>query len=185
MPAVFVVGWMTFKAVGLPEDLAFVWAGVLAQATHLWAVIPVSVFRQRHAFGRAEQAVTWAVTISFGVLVFQIWWSEPWMSQRVVSIYSAFFAMGMVRGVLGDRDVVNISAPVSNDADAPLEFRRHLLKLYTLAAILIIATNETLIAVDTALSTRVTVLSLLPVVLHYFFEIALRLTHPPLDERDA
>lgn len=185
MPGVFVVGWMTFNAIGWPEEPAFVWAGVLAQASHLWAVIPVSVFRQLHAFGRAKQAVTWAVAISFGVLVFQIWWCEPWMSQRVISVYCAFYAASMVLGVLGDRDVVNRTVLVSKSADVPLVFRRHLLKLYTLVAILIIATNETLLAVDTALSSRVAILSLLPVVLHYFFEITLRLTYPPLDEHDA
>lgn len=91
----------------------------------------------------------------------------------------------MAFGVWGDRDVMNRTVPVSKDSDVPFEFRRHLLKLYAFVAILVIVANESLLAVDAPLGSRVAVLSLLPVALHYFFEIALRLTCPRLDDRET
>ena len=63
--------------------------------------------------------------------------------------------------------------------------RRHLLKLNALIAILIIATNETLLAVEAPLNISVLTLSLLPVALHYLYQIILRLTAPPLYESES
>lgn len=185
MPAVFVSSWTILCAVGTPEPIAFVWAGVLAQAAHIWGVLPVAVWRQRHAFGRSRNAVCWAGAILFGFLAFQIWRSDPWVSQRLVSVYCALYAAMMAFGVWGDRDIMNRTVPVSKDSDVSFGFRRHLLKLYALVAILIIVTNESLLAVDAPLGTRVAVLSLLPMALHYFFETTLRLTCPPFDERNS
>lgn len=185
MPVVFISSWTILQAVNTPEPIAFVWACVLAQAAQVWGVLPVTVWRQHHAFGRAGKATSWVVAVLLGILAFQIWWSDPWMSQRLVTIYCAIYAATMALGVWGDRDVMNRFVPISKDSDVPLVFRRHLLKLYALVAILVIATNEILLAVDAPLSSRVATLSLLPVALHYFFEITLRLTCPPLDERDT
>jgi hypothetical protein len=60
-----------------------------------------------------------------------------------------------------------------------------LLKLNALIAILIIATNETLLAVEAPLNSSVLTLSLLPVALHYLYQIILRLTAPPLYESES
>lgn len=185
MPAVFLSSWTVLQAAHVSDSVAFVWAGVLAQTAQIWSTLPVTVRRQRHAFGRARSAVSWAMAILVCVLSFQIWWSDPWLSQRLVSIYCALYAAIMALGVWGNRDAVNRFAPVSKDTDVPLDFRRHLLMLYALVAILVIVVNETLLALDTPLSTRVVTLSLLPVALHYFFAITLDLTHPPLDDIDA
>lgn len=185
MPAVFVSSWTTLCAVGTPDPIAFVWAGVLAQAAQIWGVLPVAVWRQRHAFGRSRSAVCWAVAILFGFLAFQIWWSDPWVSQRLVSVYCAWYVAMMAFGVWGDHDIMNRTVPVAKDSDVSFGFRRHLLKLYALVAILIIVTNESLMAVDAPLGTRVVVLTLLPMALHYFFEITLLLTCPPVDERNC
>ena len=185
MPAVFISSWTALQAAHVPDSVAFVWAGVLAQAAQIWGTIPVTVRRQRYAFGRARSAASWAVAILICVLSFQIWWSDPRLSQRLVSIYCALYVAAMALGVCGNGDVINRFAPVSKDADVPLDFRRHLLMLYALVAILVVVTNETLLALDTPLSTRVVTLSLLPVALHYFFVITLDLTHPPLDDNDT
>jgi len=185
MPAIFVSSWTILCAIDTPDSIAFVWAGVLAQAAHIWGVLPVTVWRQRHAFGRSRNAMSWSVAILLSFLAFQIWWSDPWVSQRLVSIYCAFYVAMMALGVWGDRDVMNRTVPVSKDSDVSFDFRRHLLKLYALVAILIIATNESLLAVDAPLGSRVAALSLLPIILHYFFEITFRLTCPSLDNRNS
>lgn len=187
MPAVFLSTWTVLRvALHTPESIAFVWAVVIAQAVQLWAVMPLTVWRAQHTSGgSARKSVIWAVAIQYSSLVFQIWWSDPWMSQRLVSVYLTLYATTMAFGVWGDRDVMNRFVPVPKDADVPLAFRRHLLKLYALVAVLAIATNETLLAVNAPLNSRVVTLSLLPIVLHYFFVISLRLTYPPLDECDS
>lgn len=185
MPAIFIGSWSTLRFAGMQHEVAFVWAAVLAQAAQIWCVLPVSVWRQRVAFGRARHALTWAMTVILGAFAFQIWWSEPWMTQRVLSVYCALYAAAMALGVAGDRDILDRFAPVSGREGTTLEFRRHLLKLYALVAILVLAVNETLLATDAPLSVRVVTLSLLPVILHYVFVITLRLTCPPLDEGDA
>lgn len=185
MPAVLAGIWTTLKAVGLPDSEAFVWAAVLAQAAHLWAVLPVTIRRQRHVFGRARQATSWAIAASFAVLSVQVWWSEPWLCQRLVSIYCGWYALTMAFGVWGNRDVLNHTVPVSDKARVSPMLRRHLLKLNALIAILIIATNETLLAVEAPLNISVLTLSLLPVALHYLYQIILRLTAPPLYESES
>ncbi|MHA6268376.1 hypothetical protein ACXYMP_16065 [Aliiroseovarius sp. CAU 1755] len=184
MPGVFIGSWTTFRMSGVSEPVAFVWAGVLAQATHLWAVLPVAVWRQRQAFGSAKSSVRWAVAFYLGTMAFQIWWCEPWMSQRLVSIYCAGYAAMMALGVWGDSDVLDRTVPVSKNTDMPLVFRCHLLMLYAFVAILVLATNETLLVIDATLSSRVVTISLLPIALHYFFHFGLLLTYPPLDKHN-
>ncbi len=187
MPAVFLSTWTVLRvALHTPEPIGFVWAVVIAQAVQLWAVMPVVVWRAQHTSGGSvRETIIWVVVILYGFLAFQIWWSDRWMSQRLVSVYLTLYATTMAFGVWGDRVILNRFVPVSKDSDVPLAFRRHLLKLYAIVAILAIAANETLLAINTPLNSRVVTLSLLPIVLHYFFEVTLRLTYPPLDECDT
>lgn len=185
MPLIFLGSWTALQAVHVQDSSAFVWAGVLAQAAQIWSTLPVTVRRHRFTFGRAGYATNRAMAILLCFLSLQIWWSEPWLSQRLVSICCSLYATLMALGVWGDSDIISRFAPVSKDSDAPLDFRRHLLKLCAMVAILVIATNETLMSLDTTLGTRVVTLSKLPIALHYFFAITLLLTHPPLADYDA
>ena len=184
MPAVFLGSWTVLRAAHMPDPVAFVWAGVLAQAAQIWAVLPVTVWHLSHAYGRAHHGANWCMGILLAVLTFQIWCADPWISQRLVSVYCALYASLMALGVWGDSDVLNRYAPMSEDSDVPMHFRRHLLKLYALFAILVIAVNEALLAINAPISTRVIMLSLLPIVVHYLFTITLLLTSPHLDETD-
>lgn len=182
MPVVFVSSWTGLLACQISAPLAFVWAGVLAQAAQIWAVLPVSVWLQRHTFGHARPAVSTAMVMILSVLALQVYWSDPVVSQRMVSAYCGLYVLILVSGLRGDRDVLNRFTPVSNDAQVPLVFRRHLLRLYVLVAMLVLGINETLLAIDAPLGARVATFALMPVVLHYLFAIMLRLTCPPLDE---
>lgn len=185
MPAVFLGGWTALRAAGTPEATAFVWAAVLAQAAQVWGTLPGTVRRQRRVFGQARQTFFRAMTIILGVLAFQIWYADPSVSQRIISTCCAAYAGLMVLGILGDTDILDRFAPVTDDTRVPMSFRHHLLMLYALVAIMVIAVNETLLVLDAPLSTRVATLSLLPVALHYFFEITLRLTCPPLEDDET
>jgi hypothetical protein len=185
MPVVFVSSWTVLLACHVPQPLAFVWAGVLAQAAQIWATLPVTIWRQRHTFGTARPAVPTAMVMILSVLALQIWWAGPVISQRMVSAYCGLYVLFLASGLRGDRDILNRFTPVDHDTQVPLAFRQHLLRLYILIAMLVLGINETLLAIDAPLGARVATFALMPVVLHYMFEIMLRLTCPPLDEMDS
>jgi hypothetical protein len=185
MPCVFITCWMCLRALEWPEAVAFVWAGALAQVAQIWSALPVTVARQRTVFGRARGSTSWAVTFMIGFLAVQIWWSDPWMSQRLVTCYCALYAFIMALGVWGDTKILDRFAYAPPEANVPLELRRHLLKLYALVAILVILVNEALLLVDAPLNARVTTFALLPIALHFLFSITLLLTAPILDDNEA
>ena len=141
MPAVFLSSWTVLRFLHFPEPAAFVWAGVLAQAAQLCSVLPVTVWRLRKAFGRARTGARWSVAFYFCVFAFQVWLSDPVISQRLVSIICGIYVMVMALGVKGDPAILNYFAPAANEMDVPLNFRRHLLKLYALMAMLVVASN--------------------------------------------
>lgn len=182
MPAVFAGSWALLRAVGLEPPTAFVWSAVLAQAAHLYAVLPVTVARQRRAFGRAKGGLSWAMLGYLAVFALQIWMADPVVTQRVVSAACAVYVGITVLVLCGDRLVLDRFVPVRDESDVPLEFRYHLLRLYALTALLVLVVNEILLAAGTTLQMRVIVFSMLPIVLFYLFEIMLRLTAPLTDE---
>ena len=162
--------------------MAFVWSAVLAQAAHLYAVLPVSVLRQRRLFGRAEDGLSWAMLVYLALFALQIWMADPVVTQRIVSAACAAYVGIIVIGLCGDRMVLDRFAPVRADADVPLEFRYHLLRLYGITALMVLVVNESLLTTGAPLQMRVVVFSVLPIVLFYLFEIMLRLTAPLTDE---
>ncbi|MDQ2091999.1 hypothetical protein [Marimonas arenosa] len=182
MPAIFLSGWTLLRALEIAEARAFVWAAVLAQAVQVWAVLPISAWHQRRLFGRARRALFAAVAVCFTVLALQVWWADPVFSQRVVTVYCAFYVGAMLAGILGDQLFIDRFVPVSDPQAVPMITRRHLLKLYALVAFLVIVVNETLLAMTAPLGARVAVLALLPIALHIFYEIVLRLTLPLEDD---
>ena len=184
MPAIFIFSWTVFRTAGAADTVSFVWAIVLAQAAQVWFALPMTALRQRQTYGNNGRSLNWVLATVVVLMFLQIWWSEPWFSQRLASISCALFAFVMLLGVWGDRDVIDQFAPVSTNSNISRAFRIHLLKLYVLVPILFIATNETLVAIDATLSARVAVLSLLPIALHYFFEIAIRLICPSFEDSE-
>ncbi len=184
MPAVFLGTWTALRAFSAPEPVAFVWAAVLAQAAQAWGVLPNLA---KHRVGKRPRdlgAVTIAAILMPAALSIQVWSADPLVTQRLLSTYCAVYATVMALGIWGDRDVLAHFVPVGRNSDVPLAFRQHLLKLYVLLAILLLALNEALIATDAPLGSRVIALSIAPIFLHYFFEIALRLSCPPLNSEN-
>ena len=120
--------------------------------------------------------------VYMALFALQIWMADPVVTQRIVSAACVVYVGIIVIGLCGDRMVLDRFAPVRADSDVPLEFRYHLLRLYTLTAVLVLVVNESLLAAGTTLQMRVVVFSALPIVLFYMFEIMLRLTAPLTDE---
>ncbi|MFX0542766.1 hypothetical protein ACEWPM_013650 [Roseovarius sp. S4756] len=184
LPAVFITAWTALRLVGASDEVSFVWACVLAQAAHVWAVLPLTAWLQRRAFGPSVNTLILVLSAFLGSFAFQIGWCDPWMSQRVVTICCALYAAILALGLLSGGKTMDAIMPVCGQDPALLAFRLHLAKLKALIAILFLASNEALLAMDAALDARVTTLTLLPVALHYVFHIAARLTCPPLDEEN-
>ena len=184
-PTIFASSWMILCAVGTPVAIAFVWALVLAQAIQIWVSIPRSVWQLRQSTGSTRNSIWAAMVISLASIAFQIWYSEPWLSQRVISIYCAVYAALVAIAASGDEKMVACVSPEAKNSDVSMVFQLHLFKLNAVVAILALAINESLLAAQPPISTRVAVLSVLPIALHYFYHIALRLTCPPLDKHNS
>lgn len=185
MPFVFSGSWAGLKLSGVSFPIAFVWAAVCAQGVQIWLVLPPIVRRQRQKTGRARVAASVVLTIWFGALVVQVWWSEPWLSQRLLSVFCALYAIILVLGIKRDGDVMKYFAPSPNDRAVSPEFRRRLLQLYALAAIVVIVANESLLVTGASLNLTVAILSLMPLILHYVFQLVFLLTAPPLGDDET
>ncbi|MEM6577041.1 MAG: hypothetical protein AAF678_00995 [Pseudomonadota bacterium] len=184
MPAGFIGSWSILRGFAIDAPVAFVWAAVFAQALQLWAVLPVTVKRTRWSSGDARQTLSWTLLIVLLLFALQIWWMDPVVSQRLVSLYCASYVAVMCWGVAGEATVRDRYVPVSGDSQVPEIFRTHLLKLYALMAFVLLVINEALIAAQAPLHVRVITLSLSPIALHYLFEILFRLTCP-LEGKDS
>lgn len=185
MPFAFMTSWSVMRGFSVEPPHAFVFSGVLAQLVHYWVALPATVAVQRQTLGQARQATSWAAVMVFVVMALQVWWLDPVMSQRVISLCCVLYIAVMCLGVSGDPLVRARYVPVREDSDVPEVLRTHLLKLYALVAFLLLAVNEALIVAQTPLHVRVITLSLVPIALHYLFHILLRMTCPRLDEGDA
>ncbi len=185
MSFVFSGSWAGLKLSGVSLPTAFVWAAVCAQGVQIWLVLPPIVRRQRQKTGSARAAVSVVLAIWFGAVAVQVWWSEPWLSQRLLSACCALYAIILMLGIMRDDDVMKYFAPGPNDRQVSPEFRRHLLRLYALAAILVIAVNESLLVTGASLNLTVAILSLMPLILHYIFQMVFLLTSPPLGDDET
>lgn len=94
----------------------------------------------------------------------------------------AVYAFMLVLGLRGDAEIFERFSPKSKTLELSDEFRRHVLKVRVLLILLAIMVNESLILTDAPLGLRVSVLALMPSVLHYFYWLAILLTMPPMQE---
>lgn len=177
MAAVFLGGWSLLRLAGTATPTAFVWAAVLAQAAQVWSVLPITA-RRPLAVGQTSRALTWGMAAILGLLALQLWWADPRLTQRLLSAFCALYAaiMGFTARSASAPLILTVTGPGATDI--PPAFRRRLLHLYAGLALLVLAVNEGLLALDAGLGTRVAILALLPVALHYLFHLALDLSFP-------
>lgn len=118
-------------------------------------------------------------------MALQLFAVQPDLSQRLVSLYCAFYIAVMCWGIAGEATVRDRFVSKSSNAQVREAFRTHLLKLYALVALSVLVVNEALVLAQMPLHIRVVTLSLMPIILHYISEIVLRLTCPVLDQDSA
>ncbi len=105
MPALFVASWTTLRGLENEAARAFVWSAVLAQVAHLYAGMPVSVFRQRQVFGRAGRAMRIAVVVFLAMFAVQIWFADPVVTQRLLTAVCTIYLCSLLLGHHGDRQL--------------------------------------------------------------------------------
>ena len=178
MPSVFLTAWTVLATLNTTPALAFVWAAALAAATHLWFLLPHQTLRMKRRGGTAWTTYRILLALSVGAISAQAALADPWLTQRILTFAGLAFLFGASIGVSAPDDMVRDLSPTYKNAAVSVRFQRHIFKLKALIAVIFIATNETLLILTTPLSTRVVVLSLLPIALHYTFWILARLTCP-------
>ena len=181
MPTTFILSWTILRATDLPENICFVWAAVIAQSTQLWIMLPVAFDREKTRLTASPWPLKLVLVLNLLTMLLQISLSDPLVTHRIITIFCVGYCVTMLTGILGDRDVLDKFARVATNSNVSLGFRRHYLKLGALTTFLVLVVNEALVALNLDLSVRVATLALLPIALHYFFDIAMRLTHPPID----
>jgi len=184
MVAVFIGGWSLLRLAGCPAPQAFVWAAVLAQAAQVWHVLPLTA-RRPLAIGRASSAAKWGVAAILALMAVQLWWADPLFSQRLISLYCAAYAGIMLITARSASGALARTIAGPDAAEVPSCVHRRLFHLYAGLAIIVLAVNESLLALGTELGTRVALLSLLPIVLHYIFQIALPMAVQQSGDRET
>ncbi len=173
MPCVFAGSWTLLRVLGFDAAMAFVLAAVFAQTAQVWAVLPGHVRWQCIQLQRPPEALIWAVGAVFVIHVFQVWWAEPWMSQRIVSLVGTLYACAAIMGTRGETRFAERFAPVDQTDPMAQPFQRLLLHLQAGVAATFVVVNETLLFTGPPLEWRVAILSLSPPVLHVGFHIGL------------
>ncbi|WP_317625105.1 hypothetical protein [Rhodalgimonas zhirmunskyi] len=178
MPMVFLSAWNLLHFAEAGERMAFVWAAVLAQSLQLWAVMPHSPVQMKRSFGRARITYLAVLALMLMAIAVQVWMADPLFSQRLLSALCIVYALVMLLGLAGERDVLDSFAP--DDGQMPMAARRHMLRLFAFVAFVILTVNEGLILFAVPLAGRVAVLALLPILLNFAFLHMLRLTRSHL-----
>ena len=194
-PAVFLCAWTVLITARLPAPQAFVIAAVLAQALHIWQVMPES-FRTgapqagasssgRGGLAQVSSLCLRSVSLLMAFFALEVVLQSPRFVQGVVSFYALVYALVMLRGSL--KTGAGLDPYCAQSQGAPLRdaLRQHFCKLYALCALTVVAVNEATAAAQMPLEHRVVVLALLPLALHYVFAIMVFLTLPPFDAADG
>ncbi len=176
MPMVFLSGWNLLHFAEAGEVMAFVWAAVLAQALQLWAVMPHTPMQVKRRFGRARITYLAVLALMLLLIATQVWMADPLFSQRVLTALCVVYALVMLLGLVGDRDVLDSFAP-PGDGLTGAE-RRHMLRLFAFVAFLVMAVNEGLVLFAVPLAGRVATLALMPILLNFGFGYVFKLTRP-------
>lgn len=161
--------WTILTALHVPGEVAFAWAFVGAGALLVWLNMPEVVRRRRWPSGTPRRAVTGATIVQLTVMGLMVWSASPELCHRVLSCFAGLYAAVMVAGVLGDNSIADRFAPGQASAATGPAFRRRALVLNGAMAGLVIVINEALLAAEPALGSRVAVLALTPLALHYLY----------------
>ncbi|MDU8926048.1 hypothetical protein RXV86_01485 [Alisedimentitalea sp. MJ-SS2] len=179
---IFLLGFVSMRNLQLDESASFVWAAVIAQFVVVWRNIPAAAEELRRVGSRLH-VLYLGVAATIVAAAVQIWMMDPVITQRMLSMSCLVFGLAMLWGALGHPRIRDLFVPSSRQSPIPEVPRTHMLRLNVFAAVSVLAVNEALVLAHFDLTTRVSILAMLPLIIHVLYEIGLILTLP-LEELD-
>lgn len=169
--------WIGLRHMGVHEDRAFVMAVVVAEAYAIWRNLPDAAFSLRKVRSGRPGMLMWPVLGLVALAALQLWLNDPLFTQRVLTGMCVFFLVIMILGIRREKDMLERVVPQQSADGTPVE-RVSLLRVNALAAAMVIAVNELLIAGET-LAVWITVMPVFVLFLHGFYWFMVLMVLPP------
>lgn len=179
---IFLLGFVSLTNLRLGEADAFVLAAVIAQVVVIWRNIPEAAAELRRVGATRLIVLRLGVAATILGAGVQLWMNDPVITQRMLSMSCLVYALAALWGALGHPRIRELFVPATLGYVVPETPRTHLLRLNIFAAIIVLAVNEALVFADVGLAARVSILAVLPLVLHVLYEVTVLLTLPLEDE---
>ncbi|MCZ0813352.1 MAG: hypothetical protein ACQEVT_13470 [Pseudomonadota bacterium] len=172
--------WIGLRHMGVQEERAFVMAVVVAEAYAIWRNLPDAAFSLRKVRSGKPGMLMWPVLGLVTLAAVQLWLNDPLFTQRVLSGMCVFFLVIMILGIRREKDMLERVVPQQSADGKPVE-RVSLLRVNALAAAMVIAVNELLIAGET-LAVWITVMPVFVLFLHGFYWFMVLMVLPPQEK---
>ncbi|WP_137703002.1 hypothetical protein [Marimonas lutisalis] len=174
----FLLGFVSLRNLQMDEAAAFVFAAVVAQVYVIWKNLPDAARDLRRTGDGTLKVLRYGVAATIAASAVQLWILDPVITQRMLSMSCLVYATAMLWGAMGNPRIREMVVPSVAGRPVPETPRTHFLRLNTLAALLVLVVNEALVAAQFDLTTRVSILAILPLVIHVLYEITAILTVP-------
>ncbi|MEZ5714306.1 MAG: hypothetical protein R3D85_03480 [Paracoccaceae bacterium] len=175
---VFLMGFVSLTNLNMIEGKAFVFAAVIAQVVVDWRTIPSAAADLRRVGVEKMTVLHLGVAATIAAAAVQLVVNDPVVTQHVLSLSCAVYALAMLWGALGHPRIRELVVPSGPGRPVPELPRTHLLRLNLFAALVVVGVNEALVLADIGLAARVSILALLPLILHVLYEVTVLLTLP-------
>jgi len=175
---VFLLGFVSLRNLQMVETSAFVFAAVIAQVIIIWRNLPEAAAELRRVGTKNLFVLHLGVAATIVAAAVQLWLNDPVVTQHMLSMSCLVYAVAMLWGAMGHPRIRELMVPSLSGRPVPEVPRTHLLRLNILAALFVIVINEAMVLAHFDLTTRVSVLAILPLVIHVLYEITVILTLP-------
>lgn len=175
---VFLLGFVSLRNLQMDENTAFVLAAVIAQVVVVWRNIPEAAAELRRVGSERMTVLNLGVAATIAAAAVQLWLNDPAVTQHVLSVSCLVYALAMLWGALGHPRIRELVVPTGRGRPVPEEPRTHLLRLNILAALTVLVVNEALVLAQVDLAARVSILAMLPLLIHVLYEVTVILTLP-------
>jgi len=177
---IMLVLWVGLTHLEVEPHRAFVLAVVVAEAYAIWRNLPQAAAMLSNVDQGKPRMLRWPVCVILGLAALQLWMNDPLLTQRVLTGLVVVFLGVMVIGIRRERDMLDRVVPIVSAAGVHVE-RVSLLRINAIAAAVVIAVNEVLIALET-LGVWITMMPVLLIGLHAVYWFMVLMVIPPEDD---
>lgn len=175
---VFLLGFVSLRNLQMGEADSFVVAAVIAQVVVIWRNLPDAAYELRTLGSKRLNVLRYGVAATITAAAVQLWMNDPVLTQHMLSMSCLVYALAMMWGALGHPRIRELAVPSFDGRPVPEVPRTHLLRLNIFAALTVLVVNEALVLAQVDLAARVSVLAVLPLVMHVLYEVTVILTLP-------